>query len=242
YDDGLVVIGDTVEVLRRVAEMLDGIDSAPSNSWVVQMFIVDLQDELSETFGVDVTLDSELALNLAESTRSSGSYAAANGVLNSIIKAEREKSSINMVARPMFVLMDGGNARFTSGQRVPIPKKVVSDNGTVSTSGFEYIQTGLDFGCSVRESTIDTCKLEVDVNISSITGYVENSAPITNSQDFSTTAYVKTGGVYLLGSVKKATQSNTTSGIFGTLKGQADLKGTVQIWGKCYKIKELGSF
>ncbi len=237
YDDGLVVIGDTVEVLRRVSEMLDGIDSAPSNSWVVQMYIVDLRDELSETFGVDVSLDSELALNLAESTKSSNSYAAANGVLSTILKAEREKANINMIARPMFVLMDGGSSRFTSGERVPVPKKVVSDNGTVSTSGFEYIQTGLDFNCSVRESTIDTCKLGIDISVSSVVGYVENSAPITNSQDFTTTAYVKTGGVYLLGSVKKATQAASTSGIFGTLQGQSDLKGTVQIWAKCYKIK-----
>ncbi len=236
YNDGLVVIGDTVEVLRRVSEMLDGIDSAPSNSWVVQMYIVDLRDELSETFGVDFTLDSELALNLAESTKLSNSYAAANGILNAILKAEREKANINMIARPMFVLMDGGNAQFSSGERVPVPKKVVSDNGTVSTSGFEYIQTGLDFSCSVRESTIDTCKLGVSITISSVVGYVENSAPITNSQDFTTTAYIKTGGVYLLGSVKKATRSFTDSGILNILKSQSDLKGTVQIWVKSYRI------
>ncbi len=240
YDDGLVVIGDTVEVLRRVAEMLDGIDSAPSNSWVVQMFIVDLRDELSETFGVDASLDGELALNLAESTRSGNSYAAANGVLNAIIKADRQRSNISTIARPMFVLMDGSSSKFTSGQRVPIPKKVVSDNGTVSTSGFEYIQTGLDFNCSVRESTADSCKLGIDISMSSVTGYVENSAPITNTQNFATTAFVKTGGVYLLGSIKKASQSTTNSGIFGTMQGQTDNQGTVQIWAKCYKVKELG--
>ena len=238
YDDGLVVIGDTVEVLRRVNEMLDAIDSAPSNSWVVQMYIIDMRDELSETLGIDTTIDGELAVNLAESTRSSNSYIAANGMLNTILKAERQKSNVALIAKPMFVLMDGSSSRFTSGESVPVPKKVVSDNGTVSTSGFEYIQTGLTFTCGVRESTIDTCRLSINVGMSSVVGFVENSAPITNRQDFNTTAYVKTGGVYLLGSVKKDSQSSQKSGFFSLIHSQDKLHGTIQIWAKCYKIKK----
>ena len=169
---------------------------------------------------------------LAVSGNLSGSFFAANAVL----KAEQENKTINMIARPMFVLMDGGQSQFTSGESVPVPKKVVSDNGTVSTSGFEYIQTGLAFNCGVRESTVDTCRLSVKVGISSVVGFVENSAPITNRQDFTTTAYVKADGVYLLGSVKRNSESNNSSGLFGLLKNKANTAGVVQIWARCYRI------
>lgn len=169
---------------------------------------------------------------LAVSGNLSGSFFAANAVL----KAEQENKTINMIARPMFVLMDGGQSQFTSGESVPVPKKVVSDNGTVSTSGFEYIQTGLAFNCGVRESTVDTCRLSVKVGISSVVGFVENSAPITNRQDFTTTAYVKADGVYLLGSVKRNSESNNSSGLFGLLKNKANTTGVVQIWARCYRI------
>ena len=160
----------------------------------------------------------------------------ANGVLSAILKAEKDQKEINLVAKPMFVIMDGGQAQFTSGENVPAPKKVVSDNGTVSTSGFEYIQTGLTFNCEIRDSTIDTCRLTLEVGVSSVVGFVENTAPITNRQEFSTSAYIKSSGVYLLGSVKRDSQSHENSGFLGWMNDDNTINGIVQIWTKCYRI------
>ncbi len=81
----------------------------------------------------------------------------------------------------------------TDGDTIPIPQKTVSENGAVTTSGFEYIQTGLIIKSSLREVSPSTAKCQLEIELTNITGYVD-SAPIVNGQKFSTTAVLETGG------------------------------------------------
>jgi type II secretory pathway component GspD/PulD (secretin) len=239
YTDGLVVVGDTVQVLQKVNELLDGIDSAPCNSWVVQLFVINYSNSLDSSFGIDTNMEAELAAVLSKTSASAiNSSASLNGLFSAVIKAEKENKTVSMIAKPLFVLVDGGQAQFNCGEKIPVAKRAVSDAGTTTTSGFDYIQTGLTFSVMIRESTDNAAKLTVSVGISSVSGYVDDKAPIMNLQEFKTVANVKSGGVYLLGSVKSDSKTDSQTGTLGLLKGNKNTDGIIQIWGKCFRISE----
>ena len=92
-DDGIVIVGDTVEVLAKVNELLDGIESAPLDGWVVQFHIISIGDTASRELGLDVVPALELSASLAAASAGSvadtlNASAALTGVLRASATTE----------------------------------------------------------------------------------------------------------------------------------------------------------
>ncbi len=241
--DGLLVLGDTVEVIQRVSDMLDQVESVESPLWVVQLHLVSWSGRALHDLGIDVAPAAKVALGFA-----AGSAAgAATGFkwdlsadLSSVLKAANESSDVSIVASPQFLLSDGETATFVQGDRVPIPKRVTSDQGTTRIEGFEFIQTGIDIQCALREMAENAARLKLNIKISDVKGFVANEAPITGQEQFSTTATVQAGGIYLLGTLEK--QRHEKGQYLGWQSGDKleDRSQLVQIWLQIYRVS--GSF
>jgi type II secretory pathway component GspD/PulD (secretin) len=243
YNDGLVVVSDRVEVLQRVSGLLDAIESARADTWVIQLYLVAVSDDVKATFGADTTALANLSYSFAKasaglpisSTPGGGSLTSS---LSAALSTTASKASVRLVGKPLFLIGDGESANFQSGVTVPVPKKTVSDQGTVTTSGFDYIQAGLSASCSLRETTSAGAKLTVGVSIGQITGYVEN-APVQTKSTFNTVAVVQAGGVYLLGSLDQDEKDINDKGLTPRLlllKDHEGKRANVEVWARVFRI------
>ena len=245
YADGLVVVGDRVEVLQRVQELIDGIENAPAVSWVVQMHVVTITDSDLKELGLEVEPAAELAYTF--SAASGGSVvggvsdetaAKLKAGLSGVLKVAREKGRSNVLAEPVFVLLDGGQAKYSKGQRVPIPKRVVSDQGTITTAGYDEVQTGFEMSINLREISADDARVTVEVKQSDISGFVEQ-APILAAENVNADLLMRAGGVYLVGSVSRKSDAKKT-GLGWLLGGRREEKAEVlQVWARAYRIGGL---
>ncbi len=248
YSDGLLVVGDRVRVLQRIHAMLDQIEAAESNTWIVQLYLISRQDSFNRELGLETDTALDLAATFANSSswartlvssgvsRSHSKSASASGALSAMLVAAHTTGSAKVIAEPLMLLLDGGSCKFQDGQTYPIPQRTVSDSGTVTTSGFDYVETGLVIQSSLREVSPTTAKCVLTVQLTSISGYVED-APIINGQKFNTTAVLETGGVYLLGSMSRKEEQRSTEGtFFPSLFDKSKNGGDIQVWLRCYRI------
>lgn len=241
YDDGVVVVGDRVEVLQRVEELLERLEAVESACWVMQLYLVSLSENDQRELSLNAQPALDIAANLAAASASGGvgvttaQKIAANGALSAVMKATRTKRGSRTVAEPLFVLVDGAEGKFNRGQRVPIAQQTVSNQGTVSTNGYSFINVGLTCDVSIREHGSDVVYSTVHCELSRIESYVQ-SAPVTAVESFNCKALMHSGGVYLLGCLQRdETEAGITSliGLGGT---SAKGGGTLQVWARVCRI------
>jgi hypothetical protein len=237
--DGMVVVSDRLQVLDKVHALLDEIEQAPADSWVVQLHVLSISDRTSRELGLDVEHLVELSANLAAGSAipSSVSDWDVAAAMTGTVRATSSASDSSVVSSPLFVLLDGETSRITQGERVPIPRRTVSDAGTVTTTGFDYIQTGIQLSATVRDAGDNSARLGIDVELSRISGYVE-SAPIVNSLSGGTAAFVTSGGSYLLLALRGEghEKGNEGPGIPTLYRNGSD-RSTFQVWGRAYRVQ-----
>ena len=239
FPDGLVVVGDRVAVLQRVHELLDSIERAETGTWVVQLYVV----SNSQTASAAAGLDTQPAIDLAAafSAASAGGVATAEAIigLQGAIEAVRRVDASSLLAEPLFLLVDGGSSRIERGERIPIARRSVSDQGTVQTVDFDFVQAGLVVEVGLRESGIDAALLDLDFSLSDVSGFVGDEAPIVNRQSYSSRTVVHSGGVYLLGSLDRQA---STEGLrrWLVIGDRSEAVATrLQIWARVYRVAPL---
>lgn len=240
FADGLCVVVDRAPNLRRASAILEEIEAARADTWVVQLYLFSCSKTASREIGIDTTALVDLSYTFAKTSliATPDDSLKLAGAFSAVMKATATREDVDLVGKPLFVLADGEKSNFNSGLTVPVPKRSVSDQGTVTTQGFDYIQSGFTAECSVRDWGAGTARLEVKVSIGQITGFVE-SAPIQSKEDFQTVAVVASSGVYLLGALDR---DETRSGAAGLvepvlLKRSKNARSSqLQLWARLYKI------
>lgn len=231
--DGLTVVGDRVRVLQNINSMFDQVERAQTNTWVLQMYLISGSSTASKEMGFDTVASFDVAANLANST----SRLSSLGAFRAVMKSVRNNSRYQIIAEPMMLLTDGGKSSIQDGETIPIPRRTVSDSGTVNTTGYDYVNTGIVVKTGLREMSSTAATCDVDVNMTQVTSYVD-SAPVTSGQTFKTTAVIESGGTYLIGSLSRQSRGKDKSGAFvPTFTGQKDAAGNVEIWLRCYRIR-----
>lgn len=237
-EDGLTVVADRVEVITRVVELVKLINSAEVDSWVVQLHIVAISDSDSRQLGIDFNHQASASYAINKSIGSELSKAGdASALLGATLRAVTEKSKSSIFAQPTFILLDGKKARIHQGERTPIRQQTVTDSGTVTTTGFEFIDTGIMVDAKVRHGTGAGALMELDISVSQIAGFVANEAPIVLTSSITTAGHIQSGGVYLVGSLKVDQVDRSGSGmLFNTSFNNSDSQKNLQVWATCYRI------
>jgi len=245
FPDGLLICGDRVEVLERIRDLLDRVEASGAESWAVQLYLISLSESKATELGINSQPLIELSYSLA--TKSNGLGISATtpedikklaNALTSVLQASATSQDIRIVAQPLFLLLDGESSKFSSGVSIPIPKRSVSDQGTVTTQGYEFVNSGLDCDASIREVSAQLVRFKVAVELGQLQGFVEE-APIRSKDRFETVAVLASGGVYLLGSLTRDEQTQSVSGPFAMLptSKKGDKKHVqVQVWAKVFRV------
>lgn len=204
FTDGLLVLSDKVQVLERVADMLNQVESADSPVWCVQLYLLALGDSDIRELGLENTPSLDLAAAFAAGAGSGvdGTAKAAAG-LSSALRVAAERSSSKVVGQPCFLLSDGQESAFKRVRRYPYQSSQLGYEGRVSSQQFEFLDVGLTVTVRVRERGQRSALLAVDCEISDSDGE-RLGVPIRVSDEYHTSAVVESGGVYLLGSLERS--------------------------------------
>ena len=242
YEDGLLIVADRVEVIRRVEELLVGIESAESVTWVVQLFMVSYTDEGLKEIGLDVTPAGEVGLTFAAGSASllspslPGGEAKLKASLNAAMKATNKRDQVRIISEPLLLLVDGSESTLQLGRRIPIQQSAVSGLGTVSTTGFQFVNTGLQISCSVREMSDRVGRMKLSTEISDVESFTASGAPLTSVESVDVTADVVSGGVYLLASLKRSQESNNRNAFIKLGQKKGHQERVMLIWGRTYRV------
>jgi len=215
FDDGLVVVTDTVEVLTRIADMLDQVEAAEAVTWVVQMHVVQLTRRDIKDLGMDVVPALEVAATLGDA--SSGKLLSLEtdltASLKSVLQFANEKGQGGIVAEPLFLLVDGQEATVSRTKRVPYETSVVSPQaGTVSRS-FLFQEVGLQFRVKLRELNWQSARASIFISLGDIeVAGVDGRPPTTRQQELTISADMRSGGVYLVGALRDGNLETSQKG------------------------------
>lgn len=244
YSDGLVVVADRVEVLERVGELCDAIEAAPLGAWVVQAYIVSVGSGDRVKLGLDVTPALDVAYTVAvsgelRSVDVTGTLTGAGG-LHALLHAVRESSESRVVAEPLLLMGDGEEGSFISGERVPVPRRTVSDQGTVTIVGYDYVQSGLQVRVVLREAGGSSARLGLDVTMSDVSRMVQE-APVTVERSLKTRVLCQSGVGYLVGTLERRVDSSGWTGTLGLVPDVTHSAESLQVWVRCVRVDARGN-
>lgn len=225
--NGVVVATDHESVLRRMSEMFDYLDTVDPGSWIVQLYFVALRKDAMIEAGFDMKSSGTISYDI-QSSKVSVDDLNLEGLFN----VGADSNFTDVFAAPMLVIRDGSAGSWKDGERVPIPRKTVSNEGTVSTTGFDYIDTGFLLTAMVRESRRGGV-LKLDIKQSQIKSYVEYS-PVTAETSFSLEVDLIPEKIYLLGELNTFKQIDTQQNT--TMFSQDSGKTSMQIWCKLFRV------
>lgn len=236
FPDGVVVVGDRVEVLGRVAQLLDQVEQAPADSWVVQLHLLAVRERSLLDAGVDVEPLADVAARVAYASGSASSSLLANAGFNAFLRATREGEAVRVLSSPLLLVLDGESATFRDGDELRIPRRVVSDQGTVTTVGFETVQTGFTISIDLRELAPTQARVGLAVDLSQVVGFSDGSLPTVNRQSLETVLSVRSASVYLVGALERQSDLETRQGILQSHTRTESDGRTVQVWLHAYRI------
>lgn len=250
--DGLVVIGDRLEVVERLVEVFDRLERAPSVVWCVQLHVISMSDKDLLDFGLDVNPALELAagyanlqnvtkdltLGVVQGVRGEGAATVADASLSAVLRATRERGTMGIVADPLFTLVDGSEATVTRGLKIPVRQSVITGtNGNVSNN-VRFVQTGLEATASVREISDTVGRLKLKLSIAEVKSVDATLGPTTDDQGLTLETDMQTGGVYLLGGLRRAKEEQSRGAFFTVGKKTDKEADTWLIWAKAYRIEK----
>lgn len=233
--DGLLVVSDTTDVLLTVRQFLDDLSKFPLDSWICQFFLILERNDFRVDYGAEVQTSGQLSYLLSKGEGGELSYDKIGQQLQLVFNAQSNLSTVH--ASPMLLLVDGKESSWQDGTKIPVPQKTVSDAGTVTTSGFTYIDTGLLLKCLLRESS-EGAVLTYNLSDSTITGYTEYQ-PIVRISKIDSSVSVKSGSIYLLGELQREDDRNGLAQTLSLSKEKA--KTNMQVFVRLYKISAPGA-
>jgi hypothetical protein len=236
YDDGLVVIGDKLQVLTRIDNLLEQVEASDAAVWAVQFWLVSLTDSALLDLGFDLTPSLDVAVAFAQGSAGAASTATLNGGLSAVLEAAQEETQAELIVEHLALIRDGVPHTFFEGNEWPVRIERTSNEGTATTTDVNYVSTGLTVEGLLREFSPDSAKLAVKVDLSELVAVVDGFAPQTAVTRFDTEAIVQSNGVYLLRSHRTGNQNKVKRSLLRPGLREENRARTFQLWARARRV------
>ncbi|MEM1107109.1 MAG: hypothetical protein AAGH99_00275 [Planctomycetota bacterium] len=205
-----LVVADTPDGMERIRRMFDMLGSA-RGQWIAEVRYVEVTRNASAQLGIDWSLSGATVLQASAGNLLS----VADGlslVLEAAITARSTYTGVRLLESTQLLCIEGQTARLQIGQTTPVARRVVSSEGTVSTVGFDEVDTGTLARIDVRTEPDGRLRVIIDYELSSVTGFIEDN-PIRTRRRVESSAVLAPGGTLVLGGFTSSRDSDTTSGV-----------------------------
>jgi hypothetical protein len=224
-----VVVGGTDDQLQAAIE-LGRVVGQGVDGWRVLVRFVSVSGAVRRQAGLDVAVGGRIGATVggsagvgerAEAFRASPGAGVSGQFSAAVVldAAERRRGARVLREATLFVL-EGRSAKFSAGQVVPVPRRTVTDQGTVTVTGFDQVETGFIVDVAARRVATGV-RLDVSPEVSTITGYVEG-APVRSRSAVTSTIVLQSGEASVMLGFDAFDQSNEKRGVPGFLGWSSD--------------------
>ena len=133
--------------------------------------------------------------------------------MNVIGKATETGTDAQLLQTATLYVLEGSESQITQGQKIPVPKKQTSPEGTTTTTGYEYIEAGFKLVANAKRVP-GGVRLNLQPTISSVAGFVEE-APITQESSAVVQVVVDSGEWIVITGLDTTSESKDTKKIPG---------------------------
>lgn len=231
--NGLLVASGSREGLSAARAMIGQLESVGWACYVVQVVMAELSERESQELGIDAGVTGRVAYSVAYEGGVKGEISG-DALVDGVLGVARGSSSDRVVAAATVLCADGEQFRAVDGTRVPVARRAVSDQGTVSTLASDFVQTGLVVEGLVR-AVGDDVQIGGRVDVSSVLGESE-AGPTTAQRGFSYGLRMRAGLWYVLGAFETGGVASSAGGRTGVLFGKSSRRATLHVFGRVYAI------
>jgi hypothetical protein len=183
--DGRVAVAGDRQLLEAATGIV-GVLQGGRDGWIVDVRLMSVSDSLASQVGLGTSLDGEASLLAGVAATDGGPFVADVGagvdVAARVIMAASETSSAaRLVTTGTLYVMEGGTGSLNQGDSVPIPLRVTSPEGTVTTTGYQFVDTGFIVDVAAFRLEDGRVMLNVVPEVSNVTGFVEEAPQVQRS-------------------------------------------------------------
>ena len=212
----VVVVRDTVEGLRSIDRLWGSLQGG-RGQYAVEVRVVELTKRGADRLGIDWGLAGAVRVNVsAEFLRPAVSVdvsAVGQSELLGFLAAEEEDSGVHLVTMGRLSVLEGREASLMVGETTPVPQRTVSDQGTVSVSGYSEVESGFQLSIQVRTEPGGRLRVYANPSVSAVSGYVGDEAPIVATRKVVASAVMQSGGCLVLGGFSQRSDARTKKGL-----------------------------
>ena len=213
-----VVVKDAFRGVKAIREMHAELGRVRAQ-WLVEVRFVELSKTAALNLGVDWSVTGAIGAKVGASFVNPGMLMAANSNFSAgldmagAFEAEERSGNAKILNSARLHVVEGEAGTMQVGETVPIPQKNVSNNGSVTTKGFDKVDSGFLLSVNVSREG-GGIRVHLEPEMSDITSYVDGY-PVLSRRRASSSAVIKDGGVVVLGGLTSAAHHNGKKGLPG---------------------------
>ena len=208
--DRIIVRADEggVARVRALASQL----SVGPDGWLLDVRVLQASTSLREDLGVAFRASGTGRLDL-RSAISPAFLLSGAGAIEAIFSAVRDSSEASLLTSGTLYVLEGREASMAHGDRIPVPVRTVSPQGTVTTNGFTFIDAGFELKVKCRRVP-QGLLLDITPTLGSVSGYVEG-VPIVSRRTITASVVVASGELIMVSGLEAAEASEAKAGLPG---------------------------
>ena len=199
----LVVSGDASDV-KRFNMVSDQLSQRPPGQWAVEIWIISNDSSSIFAGGLSVSPGFNAIL-------SGGTDLPTATVANFLVSLEAQlnygSTGAELVSKTSLILLENRPTTVSSTVNTPIPTRTVSPQGTVQTTGYEYIKSGLILNLTGKPVS-SGLECSIRPTISNIQGFSE-FIPIVAERSTSCSFFVRSGSFVVISGMETLEASSS---------------------------------
>lgn len=234
----IVVVSDRNEVVRGIEKAMQAMDrKVPQLLVEARVVEVTVNDDLETEIRQKLTLPpgdsffqtSDITLNTpgASPTNGQGSnltirpFAPGDITFDTFVRLLMTRGKAKILSSPNLLVSAGSEASIITGQEVPVQSATVV--GTSSNVTTQFKRVGIKLRVGLTQITNDTARIELNPEVSTVTGYVNTGTAGDNSQVISnpiiairnvtSTLSLKDGEILTVGGLLSTEDRETVRGV-----------------------------
>lgn len=234
----VVVVSDKPELVRSIAKVLDEMDRrVPQLLVEARVVEVTVNDDLETEIKQSLTVppgdsffqSSNATLNTpgASPTAGQGSninlrpFSPGDYAFDVFVRLLMTRGKAKILSSPNLLVAAGSEASIITGQEVPVQSATVV--GTSSNITTQFKRVGIKLRVGLLQITNDTARIELNPEVSTVTGYTNTgtagdssqviSNPIIAIRNVSSTLALKDGEILTVGGLLSTSDTETVRGV-----------------------------
>lgn len=207
----LIVTGTKAQVLKAT-EIVEAAQGG-RDGWLIEVLVARITNELSRRIGISADVSGGATISLSANTSGPSRQNISAQLLAELLGELAEtRTGAQILTRATLYVLEGGVGNLRQGDVVPVPRRTVSDQGTVTVTGFDMVQAGISLEVALRRIPAGRVVATLTPEISAVVGFVQD-APIVSTSKASAEIILNPGEWIVLSGLREESATTERTGL-----------------------------